>query len=84
MNGTGLRLFLRRDCELCEALYATLLAEPRIASLAIEVIDIDEMTDWRPAYHFRIPVLTRGDQELWAGPVDEDSRQHLIDSVLSS
>lgn len=78
-----LRLFVRRDCELCEALHGVLLTEPRLAGHPLEIVDIDEQPEWRMAYHFRIPVLTRGPVELWAGPIDDDSRAALLERVLA-
>jgi hypothetical protein len=78
-----LRLFARRDCEICDALQAALLGDARIAALGVEVIDIDEFPEWRPQYHFRVPVLVRGETELWAGAVMDDTLEELFASVLS-
>jgi len=83
MTGEPVRLFMRRECAICDALLAALRDDARTAALDLELIDIDEHPEWRLQYHFRVPVLTRGDTELWAGPVDDDSREQLLASVLS-
>lgn len=83
MTGQPVRLFMRRECEICDALLAVLYNDARTAALDLELIDIDEHPEWRMQYHFRVPVLTRGDTELWSGPVDDDSPEQLLASVLS-
>ncbi|MGD9602133.1 MAG: glutaredoxin family protein [Gammaproteobacteria bacterium] len=83
MNELPLRLFLRRDCEICEALHALLETDPRTSGRALECIDIDEHTDWRPLYHYRVPVLVRGTAELWAGPVGDHEHGEFFSRVLA-
>lgn len=78
-----LRLLGRPDCEICEGLYGALITDAAIAALGIEVVNIDEHPDLQARYHFRIPVLVRGETELWAGPVHLDTLENLIASVLS-
>jgi len=83
MSDLPLRLFLRRDCELCEAMLGLLASDPRASGLPLECVDIDERTEWRPQYHYRVPVLTRGPSEIWSGPVEEHERIAFFSRVLA-
>ncbi len=76
--GSPLVLLGRSDCEICEALYHTLMRDREIAEQGISVIDIDEHPALQARYHFRIPVLLRDETELWAGPLAMDSFAALV------
>ncbi len=73
-----LQLLGRPDCEICEALYHALMRDSDIAEQGISVIDIDAHPALQARYHFRIPVLMRGETELWAGPLATDSWSALV------
>ncbi len=73
----SLRLLTRADCEICQELHAILLNAGILEPEELEVIDIDEHPDLRAIYHYRVPVILRGNAELWVGPVNEDAFARL-------
>lgn len=78
---TRLRLLGRHACELCENLYAALLADPVIASAGVAWLDLDDAPALRERYLYSIPVvLLEDDSEVWMGPVDGTT----VDSLRSA
>lgn len=75
---TRLRLLGRHECELCEALYAVLLADPALASAGIIWLDLDDVPALRERYLYSIPVvLLDDDSEIWVGPADDTTTDTL-------
>lgn len=74
---TGLVLYSRPGCHLCEDMLAAL--QPLVpADTAIRVVNIDTDPALRDAYGLRIPVLVLDGHVVAEGRLDEDALQDAL------
>ena len=77
---SGLRVYSRQGCHLCELLIEELL--PRVRGrLQVEVCDIDSRPDWQAKYGIRVPVVEFEDRLISEYPLDRDAISELLASL---
>lgn len=77
---SGLRVYSRQGCHLCELLIEELL--PRVRGrLLVEVCDIDSRPDWRAKYDIRVPVVEFEDRVISEYPLDCEAISELLASL---
>jgi thiol-disulfide isomerase/thioredoxin len=68
---TKLRFYTRENCSLCEKIYPALQRLQREGLADVERVDIDESTELRERYGWRIPVVEFPDGQLLEGRISE-------------
>ncbi len=77
---SGLRVYSRQGCHLCELLIEELLPQVR-GRLPVEVCDIDSRADWQAEYGIRVPVVEFEDRQISEYPLDRDAISELLASL---
>lgn len=67
---SGLTVFSRHGCHLCEQLVEELEPLCRGAGVSLHVLDVDAQSDWRERFGLRVPVVCDGVDELSGWPLD--------------
>ncbi len=83
MGEASYQLFVRADCELCEALHAALASHEEVLARGLTLVDIDSEARLQTLYHYRIPVLVLGEREIWSGPYDPHGLAIALASQLT-
>ncbi len=77
---SGLQVYSRRGCHLCELLIEELLPQLR-GRLAVEVRDIDSRADWQDKYDIRVPVVEYEGRVISEYPLDRKAVSELLASL---
>lgn len=73
-GASGLLLYSRPGCHLCDEMAATL----RALRVPFVVVNVDEDAALNAAYGEHVPVLTRGDAEIARAPQSERTLQRAL------
>ena len=74
---SGIRVYSRAGCHLCEELIEALLPLVR-DRLPVEVVDIDTREDWRRQFDTRVPVVEYEGRTICQHRLDEAAVLELI------
>ncbi len=67
---SGLTVYSRSGCHLCEFLIDELQPLCAAAGAPLRILDVDVNDAWRDRYGDRVPVVCAGDAELSGWPLD--------------
>jgi hypothetical protein len=67
---TGLTVYSRTGCHLCEVLIDELRPLCAAAGVPLSILDVDENDGWRDRYGLRVPVVCAEETEISGWPLD--------------
>lgn len=77
---TGLQLYFRHGCHLCEDMQAALQALPESGLIELELVDVDRDSELQALYGLKVPVLKKGEQEICHYELDIVSLRHVLEA----
>jgi predicted thioredoxin/glutaredoxin len=77
-----LRVYSRHGCHLCEQLVEELLPLAR-GRLQVEVVDIDDNSDWKEAFGSCIPVVTFEGEVVCQYALDRDAIGRILAGIAA-
>lgn len=77
---TGLVVYTRRGCHLCELLLEELLPAVR-GRLAVDVRDVESREDWRCDYDQRVPVVEYDGEVICQYHLDRDALKRILSDI---
>lgn len=80
---TGLVLYFRHGCHLCEDMQTALKALPEFRDIDLKLIDVDSSNELQQLYGLKVPVLKMGEQEICHYELDAVSLRHALEADLN-
>ena len=75
---TGLALFVREGCHLCEEFLLGLSLDLGAAFENLSVVDVDSSSDLAARYGLRVPVLEKDGEPVWEGVYDSPEVRRVL------